>query len=553
MFQEAIKSGRPSCPDTLRWNDLLEGRLAEAEQAALSLHLENCVSCQQALERLTADDAGCLEPWPRPAGTALGRAIENLVATSEDTQPTVHPATFAGLDLPFLQPALQPDLLGRLGNYEVLDVIGRGGMGVVLKALDPVLARTVAIKVLAPQWAATAGARQRFEREARATAAIRHENVVAIHSVDQIDGLPYLVMEYVSGMSLQQYLDSSGPLDLEEIVRIGQQTAAGLAAAHAEGLIHRDVKPGNVLVQDYSRCVKLSDFGLARAVDDATLTQSGVIAGTPQYMAPEQAAGLALDHRADLFSLGSVLYALCAGRPPFRAPTTLAVLRSVCDDTPTPLHELNPQIPVWFEEIIATLHAKNPADRIQSAAEVAELLGQHLGHLRAPDLVKQPPRLVRRPVARPRKLWLALAALIAVFVLVAMSIPLAFLAWRFLAAEELPENLNSIVQRVPANEPPVQLANARCTSVGARHTFKVDYRLTNGNLPPGARLVWIVRSPTNQVLEKQVTPQQASGTLEDTRIIPVLLLKEPLETFLEMDVAGQRQRASNSLPVVHGP
>src|SRR6202011_5582986 len=134
---------------------------------------------------------------------------------------------------------------------------------VVLKALDPVLQRTVAIKVLAPQWATSAAARQRFEREAPAAAAISHENVVAVHLVDQVEGLPYLVMEYVSGVSLQQHLDCSGPLELEEIVRIGMQTASGLAAAHAEGLIHRDVKPANILVEDGSRTVKLSDFGLA--------------------------------------------------------------------------------------------------------------------------------------------------------------------------------------------------------------------------------------------------------------------------------------------------
>ena len=155
--------------------------------------------------------------------------------------------------------------------------------------------------------------------------------MVAIHDVDEVDGLPYLVMEYVPGMSLQQHLEDGGPLELEEIVRIGMQTAAGLAAAHEQGLIHRDVKPANILLADGVGRVKLSDFGLARAADDAGLTQSGVIAGTPLYMAPEQAHGDPLDYRADLFSLGSVLYALCIGRPPFRAPTTMAVLKRVCD------------------------------------------------------------------------------------------------------------------------------------------------------------------------------------------------------------------------------
>src|SRR5205807_9975338 len=159
-----------------------------------------------------------------------------------------------------------------------------------------------------------------------------HEHVVAIHAVDEVKGLPYLVMAYVPGLSLQQRLDRSGPLELAEILRIGLQTAAGLAAAHAQGVVHRDIKPANILLENGVERVKITDFGLARSVDDASLTQSGVLTGTPQYMAPEQARGEAQDHRVDLFSLGSVLYALCAGRPPFRANTTMAVLRRVSDE-----------------------------------------------------------------------------------------------------------------------------------------------------------------------------------------------------------------------------
>src|SRR5439155_13924679 len=134
------------------------------------------------------------------------------------------------------------------------------------------------------------------------------------------------VMEYISGISLQERLDRQGPLELKEILRIGIQIAAGLAAAHAQGLIHRDIKPANILLENGVERVKLTDFGLARAADDASLTQSGVVAGTPHYMAPEQARGEAVDHRADLFSLGSVVYAMCTGRPPFRAGGAVAGL-----------------------------------------------------------------------------------------------------------------------------------------------------------------------------------------------------------------------------------
>ena len=212
--------------------------------------------------------------------------------------------------------------------------------------------------------------------------------------MDEANGLPYLVMEYVAGISLQERLDRAGPLELEEILRIGLQAAAGLAAAHAQGLVHRDIKPANILLENGVERVKITDFGLARAADDASLTQSGVVAGTPQYMAPEQARGEPVDHRADLFSLGSVLYAMCTGRPPFRASSTLAVLRRVCEDEPRPIREVNPEVPDWLAAIIAKLHAKDPADRFQSAAEVARLLARCLSHVRQPALVP-PPRAVR--------------------------------------------------------------------------------------------------------------------------------------------------------------
>jgi WD40 repeat protein len=299
------------------------------------------------------------------------------------------------ISLDFLGPSQKPGSLGRLAHYDVLAEVGQGGMGVVLKAFDEVLQRVVAIKVMAPQLATTASARKRFTREAQAGAAIRDEHVIDIHAVDVANGLPYLVMEYVNGISLQERLDQSGPLEVTEILRIGMQTAAGLAKAHAQGLIHRDIKPANILLENGVQRVKITDFGLARAVDDASLTQSGVIAGTPQYMAPEQACAEPVDHRADLFSLGSVLYAMCTGHPPFRAGTTMAVLKRVCEDTPRPVREINPEIPEWLADIIEKLHAKHPVDRFQSASEVATLLGQHLAHLQRPDSVPAPARIER--------------------------------------------------------------------------------------------------------------------------------------------------------------
>jgi serine/threonine protein kinase len=194
-----------------------------------------------------------------------------------------------------------------------------------LKGFDPALNRSVAVKVLAPQLAASGAAQARFAREARAAAAVDHEHVMAIHAVDSTGRLPYLVMPLVRGESLQKRIDRIGPLQLREILRIGMQTASGLAAAHAQGLVHRDIKPANVLLEHGVERAKITDFGLARAADDASLTRTGVIAGTPQFMSPEQAAGEPIDHRADLFSLGSVLYAMCTGRPPFRAAAPIDI------------------------------------------------------------------------------------------------------------------------------------------------------------------------------------------------------------------------------------
>jgi formylglycine-generating enzyme required for sulfatase activity/tRNA A-37 threonylcarbamoyl transferase component Bud32 len=302
----------------------------------------------------------------------------NGPAAPKREQPKVPEATTA--DLSFLTPSERPETLGRLDHYLVIEVRGRGGFGVVLKAFDEKLHRIVALKVLAPQLAACPLARKRFLREAQAAAAIRNDHVIGIFAVE--DGpWPYIAMEYVDGPSLEEKIERDGPLPLTEILRIGQQTASGLAAAHQQGLVHRDIKPGNILLENGVARVKITDFGLARAIDDASLSQAGVVSGTPAYMAPEQADGAPLDHRADLFSLGSVLYTMATGKLPFHGLGSVAMLRSVVDKKSRPVREERPDAPAWLESIIAKLHAKNPDRRYQSAREVATLLAQHLAAL----------------------------------------------------------------------------------------------------------------------------------------------------------------------------
>jgi serine/threonine protein kinase len=397
--------------DSRQLSLFLHDRLPADSQRVLEAHLEVCPACQKQLDELAGgmcwwqDVRNCLRDVPDPE--------------LEPTRPPFEPPDGWKSDLDFLKPSDKPGSLGRIAAYEILEVIGRGGMGIVLRAFDPALHRPVAIKVLAREYASNGAARKRFAREARAIAAVSHDHIVPVHAVDPDARPPYLVMAYLPGESLQQRLDRSGPLDLKEILRIGMQTAAGLAAAHAQGLVHRDIKPANIMLEKGIERVRITDFGLARAVDDASVTRNGAVAGTPQYMAPEQAMGKVLDQRADLYSLGSTLYAMCTGRAPFRADSGLAVLRQVTDTEPTPIRSLNVEIPAWLEGIVGKLHRKDPDQRFQSAAEVAALLEGCLAHVQQPDCNRLPrvacDLLSSQPSSRAR-----LVALVGMLALVAL-------------------------------------------------------------------------------------------------------------------------------------
>lgn len=312
-------------------------------------------------------------PFDGAATEQMGAALANSL--SESVQP-------ADAILARLRPSTEPGQLALLDHYAIQCPLGHGGFGTVFRAVDQTLQRTVAIKIMSPELATTSPARKRFLREARSAAAIRNEHVVSIHSVGDTP-LPYIVMEYVPGKTLQDRLNENGPLEVEEILQVGYQLASGLAAAHAIGIVHRDLKPSNILLETGDQIrTRITDFGLARAVDDASVTRSGMIAGTPLYMAPEQAAGKFVDQRADLFSLGSVLYVMLSGRPPFRAPSTLAVMKRVAEDKPRPIREIIPDAPEWLCGLIDRLHQKSPEQRIQTAAEVASILKDSLQALK---------------------------------------------------------------------------------------------------------------------------------------------------------------------------
>ncbi len=269
-----------------------------------------------------------------------------------------------------------------LGKYAIQGRIGAGGMGVVWKANDPDLQRTVAIKVLGPHLRHSQTARRRFQREARAAAAISHPNVLTIHAVEEHEDTPFLVMEYVSGQSLKEYVTDKGKLTHFEVFQLASQIAQGLAAAHAQGVIHRDVKPGNVMLHDGGTRVRLADFGLARITfDNSELTSHGQYVGTPAYMPPEQLRGGKVDARADLFSLGCVIYYMLVGYPPFQGRTQGETIHKILGDEAKSLLEIDPSIPPFLSELVGRLLNRDPDLRYQSAFEVADVLSKFLSQL----------------------------------------------------------------------------------------------------------------------------------------------------------------------------
>ncbi len=384
--------------DSGRIDDYLNEQLAAPEQAEFEAHLSRCQWCQQQVESRAAEP----ELW-KHAVALLGQSAKldlgwiNAPAASKEQQDDEAASGFQSRQvqsvLESLSPTEDPEMLGRIDDYEIIGVVGVGGMGAVLKGFDKSLRRVVAVKIMAPHLAGSGSARLRFQREARAAAAITHDNVIDIYSVSEAGGLPYLVMPYARGPSLQKRIDQGGPLSIAEVLRIGRQIAAGLTAAHEQGLVHRDIKPSNILLNDGIERLLITDFGVARAMDDASMTRTGVIAGTPQYMSPEQARGEAVDYRSDLFSLGSVLYTACTGRPPFRSEAAYGILRRITDDDPRPIREINPDIPDWLCRIINRLMAKHPADRFQNAAELVDLFEGCLAHLQRPTHVVLPQSL----------------------------------------------------------------------------------------------------------------------------------------------------------------
>ena len=425
--------------DLKRIHEFLNSDQYHIEYADLTAHLDVCPSCRAYLEA----QAGEPDRWHEASQLLQTHEFDQASNTDYSaatycSEQSYQPVVVKDV-LEMLVPSEYPNHLGRLGTYEVTGVVGVGGMGVVLKAIDPSLDRVVAVKVMSPKLAHNENARKRFAREAKAAAAVLHPNVIPIHSVSSGSTLPYLVMSYIRGGSLQKRLDQNGPLPLLEVLRIGSQIAAGLAAAHEQGLIHRDIKPENILLEEGIERVTITDFGLARSVDDNSITQLGSIAGTPKYMSPEQARGAQLDQQSDLFSLGSLLYTLCTGRPPFRDDTSYGVMRKIIDEEPEPMRKYSPETPIWMAELVEQLMAKKKEDRFETAREVHTLLDACISHVQHPSSTPIPSQLLLNQTSTARKKLMKLFAGIGI-VMIAAFLGIMQLRFNYLNEKTLEDN-----------------------------------------------------------------------------------------------------------------
>ncbi|MBI1893589.1 MAG: protein kinase [Candidatus Rokubacteria bacterium] len=270
---------------------------------------------------------------------------------------------------------------GRIARYEILEELGQGAMGIVYKARDPQLDRIVAIKTLRRDLGLPpeqyAELKRRFYQEATAAGRLNHPNLVSVYDVVEVDGVPYMVMEYLEGRTLADLIASEGPLRPRQATHLVSQVCSALEYAHAHGVVHRDIKPGNILV-GADGVAKVSDFGIAR-ISGSTVTRTGVMVGTPAYMSPEQLSGRGVDGRSDLFSLGVALYEALTGVNPFQADDLAALLYRVVHVDPPPARQRNPKVPPALDAVMARVLAKVPDQRYPNARAFAEALAQAVG------------------------------------------------------------------------------------------------------------------------------------------------------------------------------
>ncbi|HEY7313977.1 MAG TPA: transporter substrate-binding protein [Gemmataceae bacterium] len=452
------------CPSLDDLHRLLMRALPEDDAARLHGHLHRCSKCRELWQSLQgATIAAPTPPLLHPTGdtnpgkpappappspinwssevSMLGAGGERAPA-APSSMPTRVERAYA-----FLDAARERGELGWLAHYRITAVLGEGGMGFVFDAFDTRLHRRVALKVLKPELAANLNFRERFLQEARLAAALPDDYIITIYEVGLANDVPYLAMKFLHGESLEQRLQRDGRLPTHEVLHIGREVALGLSAAHERGLIHRDIKPANLWLEtpppdqsggsgarlscEFVYRVKVLDFGLARPMNDPRkLTATGLIVGTPSYLAPEQARGQPLDHRCDLFSLGCVLYRMVTGNLPFDGPDTLAQLTALAIAEPPAIENLAPDVPVELRNLIHQLLARDPSKRPATARAVAEALRTLEKSGILPSEFASLPTTVpilrgakRGPRSPSRRHWLLAGALLA------LSILGGFLLW----------------------------------------------------------------------------------------------------------------------------
>ncbi|HUG52590.1 MAG TPA: serine/threonine-protein kinase [Vicinamibacteria bacterium] len=283
--------------------------------------------------------------------------------------------------------------MATFGRYEILGKLGEGAMGVVYRARDAAIGRVVALKMLSAELGAEDELHHRFRREAEAIGRLSHPNIVTVYDLGQSEGQLYMAMELLEGDDLRSIIERRMEIPLPDRVRILVQICDGLAYAHSRGVVHRDIKPANILVTSNGR-VKILDFGLARVATRATITRKGMILGTPDYMAPEQAMGKLVDRRSDVFSSGSVFYEFLTGEKPFKGKTLHAVLFQIIQEEPDPLLTLNPELPTRLAWLVHRMLVKDPEKRYPTMDEVGrDLQEMHvsLRRSRARSVLPQPP------------------------------------------------------------------------------------------------------------------------------------------------------------------
>jgi hypothetical protein len=414
-----------ACPGMEQLDSLLLGYLPEEEADALDRHLLECAACLRTLQGIAGQDV-LIAGWRRPKGRADEADPERVVGLIRQVKLRLRGespapggqavATQHATDTP---PGPDPDSPGQPGlprvpGFEILDELGRGGMGVVYKAQQLGLKRLVALKMILAGRHAGAAQRARFRAEAEAVARLQHPHIVQIHEIGEHDGLPFFALELCPGASLAARLDGT-PLPPADAARRVDTLARAMHVAHQAGIVHRDLKPGNVLVAA-DGTMKVSDFGLAKRLDEgAGPTQTGAIVGTPSYMAPEQAGAETgkVSPAADIYALGAILYELLTGRPPFKAATPLDTLRQVLNDEPVSIRQLHSGVPRDLETICHKCLQKEPKKRYASAAELADELSRFLEH--RPIMARRPTvaeRLLKASRRRPEVIWAAALVLL---------------------------------------------------------------------------------------------------------------------------------------------